>query len=608
MSLSQAQYRAITHLKGPCLVLAGPGSGKTLTIVKRIEYLIKKHQINPEDILVVTFTKAAAGEMRERFYSLMKSRNAPVTFGTFHSIFYGILKWSYHLSADSFIGEPEQFRLISQICESLNVDADQELTADILREIGRQKSRYPQVDHAAVQFGSILPETFDAIRKVYDDQKERIRKYDFDDMLLKCCELFHEQPDILKKWQERFPYILIDEFQDINPVQYQVMQMLSAKQQNLFVVGDDDQSIYSFRGAEPSIMLGFEKDYPDAVKIILDINFRSTDELVRNADKIIRCNQNRFMKHIKANQEGGDKIRISEFADTPAESKFVAEELRRLLEQGTAAEQMAVLYRSKADVGDLMETLMEYGIPFYMKEQFTSIYDHFIGRDMISYIRLALGGKERTDYLRICNRPNRYIKRDSLDERSVTFETLRCYYEEQEWILPTIDQFEEDVKILGDMAPFAALTYIRKRIGYDCFLSDYAAKYRMKAETLFEVADELVERARKYKSLSEWIQGIDLYNQRLLEEKNKRGRENIGVALMSMHGAKGLEFETVFIISANDDSIPHKKAVMAEEIEEERRIFYVAVTRAKQQLFISYVNEKNGKEQSPSRFLEQISD
>jgi len=590
------------------MVLAGPGSGKTLTIVKRIEYLIKKYNVRPEDVLVVTFTKAAAGEMRERFYYLMKSRNVPVTFGTFHSIFYGILKWSYHLSANNFLGEQEQFQLVGQACEAANLETDQNLITDILKEIGRRKSRYPGGDPAALQISSLKTEIFERIEKEYEKQKERIGKYDFDDMLVKCCELFRSHPAILEQWQNRFQYILIDEFQDINPVQYEVIKMLSSRRKNLFIVGDDDQSIYRFRGADPSIMLGFEKDYPEAVKIILDINFRAAADLVNNAERVIRHNQKRFQKEIRAHQDHGGSICISEFADAPAESRAIAGKIGKLLEQGAALEQMAVLFRSKSDAGCLVETFLEHAIPFYMKEQITSIYEHFISRDIISYIKLAAGSRLRADYLRISNRPNRYIKRDSLDEKEITFESLRWYYEDLEWMQDYIDQFEEDVKMLSKMAPYAAITYIRKRIGYDCFLREYAVARRIKEEPLFEVMEELEERAKNSSSLTEWLAGIVQYNQHLRSEKDKRRQKKEGVWLMSMHSAKGLEFETVFIIGANEGCIPHKKAVMDEEIEEERRIFYVALTRAKQQLYISFVKEKNGKELSSSRFIEQLSD
>jgi len=589
------------------MVLAGPGSGKTLTIVKRIEYLIKTHKVKPEDILVVTFTKAAAGEMRERFYCLMKNRQVPVTFGTFHSIFYGILKWAYHLSADNFLNEQVQFQLIGQICESRHLECDREMTADILGEIGRQKSQFPQRDISSAGVAGLNAGSFRSIQEEYENKKTQMGRFDFDDMLVKCCQLFQDHPEILAQWQDRFSYVLIDEFQDINPVQYEVMRMLCDKHRNLFVVGDDDQSIYRFRGAEPAIMLGFQKDYPEAVKIVLDINFRSSAELVSKAEMVIGANQNRFQKHIRAQREGGDRIQLRECADVPAESRFIVKKIGELAERGIKPEETAVLFRSKADVGCLVEILLEFGIPFYMKEQINSIYEHFIGRDITSYIKLALGGKERADFLRIGNRPNRYIKRDSLDDKEITFESLRWYYEDQEWMLDHLDEFEEDVRMLAKMAPYAAVAYIRKRIGYDCFLREYAAQRRIKEESLFSVLDELEERAKNYQSSAEWLAGITLYNQHLQEEKRKRERTREGVRLMSMHGAKGLEFDAVFIIGANEGGIPHKKAALAAEIEEERRVFYVAVTRARQQLSISYVKEKNGKEQCPSRFIEQLS-
>lgn len=607
MSLSQAQYQAISHLQGPCMVLAGPGSGKTLTIVKRIEYLIKKYKVNPEDILVMTFTKAAASEMRERFYYLMKNRSTPVTFGTFHSVFYGILKWAYQLSANHFLNDSEQYKIIVQLCEKMQIEVDQDEVREILKGIGKLKSHYPIPEPTQTIAGDINLEDFCEIYRGYEKQKDKMKKFDFDDMLVKCCELFQERPDILKKWQERFPYILIDEFQDINPIQYKVIRMLSEKSRNLFVVGDDDQSIYRFRGAEPSIMLGFKKDYPDTTEIVLDINFRSTQEIVNKTLGLIEHNKQRFRKKVKAHQGGEKSIHIEEMKDITAESDFIVKKIQEMLKNNIEPSQIAVLFRTKSEAGYLAEALLENNVKFCMKEQISSIYEHFIGQDITSYIMLALGSVERKHYLRVCNRPNRYIKRECFDEREVNFEDIRIYYEEDEWIWETLDQFEVDIKLMKGMTPYTAIAYIRKKIGYDCFLREHAKWKGIDEEGLFQILDEIEERAKKYKTLAEWLKGIEAYNLHLQKEKSNKQKERTnGVQLLSMHGAKGLEYKIVFVISANEGVIPHKKAKLEEEIEEERRIFYVAATRAKEKLYISYLKEKNGKEQCPSRFIEQL--
>ena len=609
MSLNHAQTEAVAHNKGPCMVLAGPGSGKTLTIAKRIEYLIMKHKVRPEEILVITFTKYAAWEMKNRTRSICGPSSYAVTFGTFHGIYYGILKWAYRLNQSNLLSDEEKYRILREILPG--IDWDQEPEADeekdylqeLAIEIGNVKNNCMDIEeYEPVKYTT---EKFRKLYRAYEETKKKYRKIDFEDMLIQCRDLFMKRPDILKKWQEKFQYILVDEFQDVNQAQYDVVRMLAAPQDNLFVVGDDDQSVYGFRGAKPGIMMEFMKDYPKARQILLDVNYRSSGYIVKGALRVIGNNKIRFEKKIEAFRKPDETVHVQEVKDPVQEAEYVLERIREYREKGVSYTEMAVLYRTNVDARAMSELMTEYQIPFVMKEHLNNIYEHFIALDMISYLRLSQGEYDRKYFLQIANRPNRYLTRESMKTGNVSYESLRRYYRDKDWMVDRIDQLEWDMKMICDKTPYAAIQYIRKRMGYDEFLKEYAAYRKISSEDLFAVLEEIWQNSKGYGTIKEWFEHIESYG-KMLKEQNKKNGEKEGVNLMTMHAAKGLEFDTVFVIEANEGSCPYKKAIADEEIEEERRLFYVAMTRAKRKLVISYVKEKNGKDLLPSRFVSEL--
>lgn len=609
MSLNHAQTEAVAHNKGPCMVLAGPGSGKTLTIAKRIEYLIMKHKVRPEEILVITFTKYAAWEMKNRTRSICGPSSYAVTFGTFHGIYYGILKWAYRLNQSNLLSDEEKYRILREILPG--IDWDQEPEADeekdylqeLAIEIGNVKNNCMDIEeYEPVKYTT---EKFRKLYRTYEETKKKYRKIDFEDMLIQCRDLFMKRPDILKKWQEKFQYILVDEFQDVNQAQYDVVRMLAAPQDNLFVVGDDDQSVYGFRGAKPGIMKEFMKDYPKARQILLDVNYRSSGYIVKGALRVIGNNKIRFEKKIEAFRKPDETVHVQEVKDPVQEAEYVLERIREYREKGVSYTEMAVLYRTNVDARAMSELMMEYQIPFVMKEHLNNIYEHFIALDMISYLRLSQGEYDRKYFLQIANRPNRYLTRESMKTGNVSYESLRRYYRDKDWMVDRIDQLEWDMKMICDKTPYAAIQYIRKRMGYDEFLKEYATYRKISSEDLFAVLEEIWQNSKGYGTIKEWFEHIESYG-KMLKEQNKKNGEKEGVNLMTMHAAKGLEFDTVFVIEANEGSCPYKKATADEEIEEERRLFYVAMTRAKRKLVISYVKEKNGKDLLPSRFVSEL--
>lgn len=609
MSLNHAQTEAVAHNKGPCMVLAGPGSGKTLTIAKRIEYLIMKHKVRPEEILVITFTKYAAWEMKNRTRSICGPSSYAVTFGTFHGIYYGILKWAYRLNQSNLLSDEEKYRILREILPG--IDWDQEPEADeekdylqeLAIEIGNVKNNCMDIEeYEPVKYTT---EKFRKLYRTYEETKKKYRKIDFEDMLIQCRDLFMKRPDILKKWQEKFQYILVDEFQDVNQAQYDVVRMLAAPQDNLFVVGDDDQSVYGFRGAKPGIMMEFMKDYPKARQILLDVNYRSSGYIVKRALRVIGNNKIRFEKKIEAFRKPDETVHVQEVKDPVQEAEYVLERIREYREKGVSYTEMAVLYRTNVDARAMSELMTEYQIPFVMKEHLNNIYEHFIALDMISYLRLSQGEYDRKYFLQIANRPNRYLTRESMKTGNVSYESLRRYYRDKDWMVDRIDQLEWDMKMICDKTPYAAIQYIRKRMGYDEFLKEYAAYRKISSEDLFALLEEIWQNSKGYGTIKEWFEHIESYG-KMLKEQNKKNGEKEGVNLMTMHAAKGLEFDTVFVIEANEGICPYKKATADEEIEEERRLFYVAMTRAKRKLVISYVKEKNGKDLLPSRFVSEL--
>lgn len=586
------------------MVLAGPGSGKTTVITHRVRFLTEGCGISPADILVITFTRAAAMEMKERYESLV-GHPSGVAFGTFHSVFFRILKLAYRYTADNIVREEQQQNFLRELLqkEGLEPEDENEFISSILSEISAVKGE--QVELPFYYSKNCPDEIF---RHLYAGYEARMRAeglIDFDDMMVMCLELFLQRKDILSAWQRRYRYILIDEFQDINRLQYEIVRMLAEPERNLFIVGDDDQSIYRFRGARPEIMLGFEKDYPEAKRVLLDVNYRCTAELSVASLQLIGWNKKRFPKAIRTAGARGKGVITREFPEPVQENSAIAEELLTYAEAGVPYREMAVLYRTNSGPRFLMEKLMEYNIPFRTRDTVPNLYEHWISLDLLTYIRLAMGSRSRSDFLQIMNRPNRYISRDSLPEETVSFERWKTYYREKDWIADRIENLEYDLKALSRMSPLAAVNYIRQGMGYDKYLEEYAHFRRMKPEELLETADQLRESAAACRTFEEWFAHIREYGEELKRQIALRRSEADAVTLATMHSSKGLEFSVVYILDANEGITPHSRAALPEDVEEERRLFYVAMTRAKRRLHVYYVKERYHKPAECSRFVKE---
>ena len=613
-SFTKSQSEAIRHQDGPLLVLAGPGSGKTTVVTKRVQYLVQDCHISPSSILVITFTKAAATEMKERFLRLMEqSEEKPqgygnVLFGTFHAVFFNILKLSYGFTAANILREETRYQYMKEIVDrlKLEVDDENEFISGVLGEISLIKNERISLEH---YFSKNCAE--DIFRKIfasYEQRKRNARLSDFDDMLSYTWELLTKRPDILEAWQKKFRYILVDEFQDINRLQYDILRLLAQPENNLFIVGDDDQSIYRFRGAKPEIMLNFQKDFPTAGRVLLNDNFRSTRQIVNAAGRVIRKNQSRFAKEITARGGEGPGVRILAFEDQQQECLYLLKEMQEYKKNGGAWQQMAVLYRTNTQPRLLIQKFMEFNVPFRVRDQVPNLFEHWIAKNLFCYIRLACGSKLRKDLLPVLNRPKRYMNRECLNDEIICWEYMMDYYKDKPYVCDKIERLQYDLKMLGRMGPFAAINYIRHVMGYEEYLKEYAEFRRMNAEDLMEVLNELQESARAYKTYDEWFAYMERYKKEMDEMRKRQQEVKEGVHLATMHSSKGLEYDKVFILDAAEGITPYKKAVLDADLEEERRMFYVAMTRAKKELTICWAKKQFSHELTVSRVVEEMKD
>ena len=648
MDFNQAQMMALEYRDGPMMVLAGPGSGKTTVITHRIKRLLEAG-VDPSGILVITFTRAAATEMKERFLRLareedekrkqaeqraggsrtgaekpffgtadpgprrreacgtsLEAAGSHVSFGTFHSVFYHILKWAYRFPAGNVISGEEKRQYFKKFLDEseMEVEDEAEFISSIINEISYVKGERLDLKY---YYSQNCPEEW--FKKLYDGYDEMLKttgKIDFDDMLVMCHELFTERKDILAAWQKKFKYILVDEFQDINLLQYQVVRMLALPENNLFIVGDDDQSIYRFRGAKPEIMLGFEKDFPGTKRVLLGTNYRSTKEIVETSLRLIEHNKVRFEKKLEPFRGSGRPVDFRVFDNPGHEMDTVAQSIRAYHDAGYQWSEIAVLFRTGANSGLMAERLMGYNIPFKLRDVIPNLYSHWIAKDLFAYMEIAAGSRKRSDFYRIMNRPNRYFSRDAFDTPIVSFDRLKSFYQDRDWMEERICDLETDLRAMAPLKPVAAVNYIRKAIGYDDYLRSYAEFRRMKPEELFETADKLAESAAEFATFVEWKEHAARYEEEL-KKQNQEEREETKdrVTLSTMHSAKGLEYPVVFVVDANEGIVPHHKAGLPADIEEERRLFYVALTRAKDRLHVAAVKERYHRKTDVSRFVEE---
>lgn len=616
MVFSKEQKSAIHFKDGPALVLAGPGSGKTTVIVNRIISLIKEHSVSPSSILVITFTKAAAKSMRQRFLSLTGESYVSVTFGTFHAVFFSMLRHAYNYSAGSIIKADIQYNYIRNAAMGFELEYpdENEMVTGIISEISRVKSNRLCIDtYEAV---SCPAATFRLIYKKYENMLISRRMIDYDDMIIMCYELLSKRADYRKAWQDKYKYILVDEFQDINKAQYDTIKLIAGKQANLFVVGDDDQSIYAFRGSKPDIMLGLSTEYRDIVQMYLNTNYRCSSEIVAGARSLIEYNKVRFAKDIRSCGMCSGRIKVCKMADIEEEALYLSKEVRELIADGIKPEEIAVISRTNIISNIYYTRLNSDGVACRTLTAVHNIYDSWLMQDIAAYMRLSQGMYDKENAVRIINKPSRYIKR-ALITQPFNFEHLRKCYDGDEGLIKIINDMQFDIKMLSHMSPYAAVNYILKGIGYEDYINEEIIGKRLNKEEVYAKLTEIKTLSRKYMDIKQWLKYIDEQaekterenksdkrqgNQKNSDEKDSAGAVNI----YTMHSCKGLEFKAVFIMDVCEGIIPYNKAVLDNEIEEERRLMYVAMTRAKEKLYLVYPIKRYGHDTAASRFISEI--
>lgn len=591
------------------MVIAGPGSGKTHVIAQRLRFMIEYQKIPPESILVITFTKAAALEMQRRFFKITDSSYPGVTFGTFHSIFYMILRRSNSTGdpVNNIATEVFKREIIRDILSSLYAKSviDREHYEDSLKEtdlILSEMSRLKNSCLTAVNCNPMLSvkSCFDMVMKDYSRRMDEFGKLDFDDMCLKCHELLSGKKEVMKIWQERFKYILIDEYQDINPMQFKIIRLLLGNSGNLFVVGDDDQSIYGFRGSDPSIMMNFTDEFAafDPKVIRLDINYRSDKRIIDTADAVIRENSERLEKETKAgNLRDNSYVKGLSFKDKKSQDEAVAELIARDNVKGTA-----VLYRTNTQCRAMAGLLASKGIESNISsaaDSCKSFLEDPAVRLVMDYLKFACLGRNRSDFVRIMNIPQRYITRESLCREVVTEKDVLKFYSENPVRKKTIKLLFKQIEMVKNLRPCLAVKYLRDEVGLGSIYKGSASNL----DALRMAAKECDNNRQFLEKLAELEENQKENNER---NRKKRKNSNDGVTIMTYHGCKGLEFDRVILPDLNEGIIPSRSAENGSQTEEERRMLYVAMTRARSALVMSYVEGTKENPMLPSRFLRPL--
>ena len=614
--LNENQLKAVNHLDGPCMVLAGPGSGKTRVITYRIANMVVNKNIKPTSILAISFTKASSIEMKNRALSLSNDfRMNKVTYGTFHSVFFRILRYFENYNIESILDEKTKRIGLKNILKGLNIENadDDETIGQVINEISYVKNEL--MDKRDFKSEVLTNDEFIKVYNFYEEYKQQMNKIDFDDMLIKTYELLKNNKAALDRVRSVYRYILVDEFQDINKVQFEALKLIANPSNNIFVVGDEDQSIYGFRGSRPDFLLEFEEYFSNTKKVLLDINYRSKGEIINIANRLIEKNTNRYEKVIKCGQGNGAKVNYISPEDSEEEAVYIAKDIKnKVQEDYTEYTDFAVIYRTNIQSRALVDVFMDMRIPFVVKDSIVTIYDHWAAQDILAYLRIGVNPNSNKDWIRIINKPFRYISKDNLnlikDEPDFINSLInKCDLHPKQ--VKTINDLDIDISYVKGLNPKNAISYIRTTLDYDRYILDYCTNRKIKTNGLIEILNELESSATNFKTIQEYLEHIERVKSEIVDNKNNK--ETDGVIFTTMHSAKGLEFKNVYIIGANEGTIPHEKSYEIDDeekkndqIEEERRLMYVAITRAEENICISSPINKYGKRVSKSRFVEDI--
>lgn len=616
-TLNDKQKIAVENFEGPMLILAGAGSGKTKVLTTKVSYLIKEKGVDPFNILAITFTNKAAKEMKERIFKMLGKVAYNIQISTFHSLGVLIVRENYeklgYEKNFTILDSDDSLAIIKKILKEMNLDPKHYNPKAFRNRISSSKNEL--VD--SKKFERFVSNEYDEIvHKVFEKYEKKLKNsnsLDFDDLLFLPIILFQENPSILQKYQERFKYILVDEYQDTNEAQYTLIKMLSAKYKNICVVGDVDQSIYGFRGANFRNILNFEKDYKDAKVVLMEENYRSTSNILNVANNIIKNNKQRKEKNLWTNNEEGVKIKYHRANDEKAEAEYVVNKINKLIENGVQREDIAVLYRTNAQSRNMEEAFLKANIPYKVVGSFY-FYNRKEIKDLISYLKLLYNKKDDSSLLRIINVPKRKIGLKAIERLSdkALLENVSLYEAISEGPELKFKNMIEEISMESEnMSLTELIDLILNKTGIK---EEYESEKSIEGEIRLENLEEFKSITKNFEekmgvvSLEDFLIEISLVSD-IEEHKN---RSDV-VTLMTVHSAKGLEFKHVYIIGLEEGIFPHTNSFGSrDEIEEERRLCYVAVTRAKESLTLINARKRlffgNINHNPPSRFIEEIDD
>lgn len=616
--LNNRQLEAIENLDGPMLVLAGAGSGKTKVLTTKVAYLLESRDISPKNILAITFTNKAAKEMKDRIFSLIGREAFLIQISTFHSFGLKILKENYDLlgytSNFTILDASDSETVIKKIMKDYDIDSSKYNYRAIKSSISSNKNEMVSVE----EFRKFVYNDYDeVVLKVYEEYEKELQRsnaIDFDDLLILPLKLFNEHNEVLQKYQEQYKYVFIDEYQDTNKPQYILSKLISAKYKNITVVGDNDQAIFTWRGADYKNILNFEKDYEDAKVVILDENYRSTKTILKAANNVIKNNKLRKEKNLWTENEDGNKITYYKAFDEKDESFYVIKEIKKLLEDGVNPNDICVLYRANAQSRGIEDAFLENNISYRIVGSF-AFYQRKEIKDLLSYLKLIHNEKDDVSLLRVINYPKRGIGTKTIEELTMISNQKNCS------LYDAIEsgkelEFKNIIEELKKESEKMSLTEF-----VDLVLDKTGIRSSLKSEKTLE-ADIRLENLEEFKSITRTVEEVDgiaslgdfLDEISLVTDASEKQEDgNDKVTLMTMHAVKGLEFDYVFVIGVEEGLFPHLNSMNSEdELEEERRLCYVAITRARKKLYI--INARSrllyGKISSnvPSRFIAEIGD
>nr|WP_155392733.1 ATP-dependent helicase [Clostridium baratii] len=601
--LDSYQKEAILAKDRNTLVVAAPGSGKTTVIINRIRHLVKECNILNKNIIVITFTKAAALNMKDRYIRTFSTNSAPF-FGTFHGLFYKILtRENYDIR---IIEGFKVHRLVESILKKYFDDINEDKIKEVINNISLFKNSRVSIEDFKP---SLTKEIFEECFITYSKYCKENGLWDFDDLAIKVLELFNENKRLREGYRGLFKHILVDEFQDCDELQIEFLKMMNKDKENsLFAVGDEDQCIYSFRGSRPEYMVTFLDIFKEGKKYYLSKNYRSSKNIIDGAKNVIEYNKKRNKKEIIANKEDEGIIKVISPYDEKIQGEQIVDDIKLLKNNGYNYKDNIILYRTNMEAMTFIDVFTRKKIPFTLLDREYNFFEHFICKDILTYLKLSIDPNNRSAFLNIINKPFRYVSKNNIEyvrrfrEDKDPFQILMDKKDTPPFQIKKLDDLRKDINYLSKLNLNSAIQFIISDLGYLDYLKEYCEKFNQSLDDLEEILEEFKISASEYRTIVDFFRHIEEVKEEIENSKNRKDEDR--VILSTIHRVKGMEFKNVFVVNCNEGTMPHASAG-EENTEEERRLFYVAITRAIDNLYILSPKTKGGKFKEASRFIKE---